>query len=389
MNRVVAEWRSLRTQVLEHRTQLKLSLRVTIAALAAYALSNLLGVPLPAWTVLTAIILTQVSFGRSIKATIDYLAGTIGGAVYAGAVAALIPQTTTFAQAGVLALVVAPLALVAAIVPRFSVATFTGVLVLLVRIGATPIESALDRVLEVTVGGLTALVVSLLVFPARAYAFAIEEAAQTLGLAAQSLPALFAGFTRASDLEEIVRIQEAIGEALARAVTAAADVRHERIGFLGAERDGEPLLRTLTRLRNDLVMIGRAAVEPLPETLQARLAPALAVISDTVADHLRRSGDALSSRRGPPSLDAAEAGLDHYAEAFSAIRSEGLTRALAIDAAERIFTLGFALDRMRQDLRDLNRCVAEAGGSARKSIVARGDDDQSSRMRKPGIRQQL
>jgi hypothetical protein len=53
-----------------------------------------------------------------------------------------------------------------------------------------------------------------------------------------------------------VRIQEAIGEALARAVTAAADVRHERIGFLGAERDGEPLLRTLTRLRNDLVMIG-------------------------------------------------------------------------------------------------------------------------------------
>jgi uncharacterized membrane protein YccC len=363
MNRLVAEWRSLRTQVLERKGQLKLSLRVTVAALAAYALSNLFGVPFPAWTVLTAIILTQVSFGRSIKATVDYLVGTIGGAVYASAVAALIPQTTTFAQAGVLALVVAPLALVAAIVPRFSVATFTGVLVLLVRIGGTPIDSALDRVLEVTVGGLTALVVSLLVFPTRAYAVAIEEAVRTLGLAAQSLPALFAGFNRAIDLEEIVRIQEAIGEALARAVTAAADVRHERIGFLGAERDGEPLLRTLTRLRNDLVMIGRAAVEPLPETLQARLAPALAVISDAVADHLRRSGDALSSPRDPPSLDAAKAALDHYAEAFSAVRGEGLTRALAIEATERIFTLGFALDRMRQDLRDLDRCVAEAAQS--------------------------
>jgi hypothetical protein len=97
-----------------------------------------------------------------------------------------------------------------------------------------------------------------------------------------------------------VPIQDAVGEALARAVTAAADARHERIGFLGVEQDGEPLLRTLTRLRNDLVMIGRAAVEPLPETLQARQAPALAVISDTVADHLRRSGDALGSRRSPP-----------------------------------------------------------------------------------------
>jgi hypothetical protein len=54
-----------------------------------------------------------------------------------------------------------------------------------------------------------------------------------------------------------------------------------------------------------------------------------------------------------------EAVLDRYAEAFSTIRGEGLTRALAVDAAERIFTLGFALDRMRQDLRDLNRCVGE------------------------------
>jgi hypothetical protein len=32
-----------------------------------------------------------VSFGRSLKATIDYLVGTLGGAVYAGAIAALVP----------------------------------------------------------------------------------------------------------------------------------------------------------------------------------------------------------------------------------------------------------------------------------------------------------
>lgn len=85
MSRIATDWRSLRTQVLEHRAQLALSLRVTIAALLSFVLSHLLHVPLPLWTVLTAVILTQVSFGRSLKATIDYLAGTFGGAVYAGA----------------------------------------------------------------------------------------------------------------------------------------------------------------------------------------------------------------------------------------------------------------------------------------------------------------
>ena len=39
--------------------------------------------------------------------------------------------------------------------------------------------------------------------------------------------------------------------------------------------------------------------------------------------------------------------------------SEGLTQGLPVDALERIFTLGFALDQMRQDLRDLDRCASE------------------------------
>lgn len=50
--------RSLRTQVQEHRAELRLSLRVTIAALLSLLLSHLLNVPLPLWTVLTAVILT-------------------------------------------------------------------------------------------------------------------------------------------------------------------------------------------------------------------------------------------------------------------------------------------------------------------------------------------
>jgi uncharacterized membrane protein YccC len=362
MSRVATELRSLRAQVLEHRAQLGLCLRVTIAAVSGFALSHLLSVPLPLWTVLTAVILTQVTFGRSVKATIDYLAGTLGGALYAGAIAALVPHTNDFSLAGVLAVAVAPLALLGAINPSFSAATFTGVLVLLVpgiaHVG--PIESAVNRVLEVALGGVTALIVSLLVWPARAHSLAIEATARMLDLMARSLPELFSGFVRPRDAAAIGCIQDSIGQAVTRTQAIAAEAKHERIGFLSAEPDQGPLLRTQLRLRHDLVIIGRATAEPLPETFKARLGAPLARIAEITADHLRRSGEALVARRGPTPHDAVAAAFDGYAEAFAAVRREGLTRGLPVDAVERIFTLGFALEQMRQDLRDLDRCVREA-----------------------------
>ena len=63
--------------------------------------------PLPLWAVLTAVIVTQMSVGRSLKATADYLAGTLGGALYGGAIAVLVPHSSEIALLAVLALAVA------------------------------------------------------------------------------------------------------------------------------------------------------------------------------------------------------------------------------------------------------------------------------------------
>src|SRR5437763_9800746 len=151
---IATQWKSLQAQFQAPRTQLGFSLRVTTAALLSFAFSYLLRIPLPLWTVLTAVILTQASFGRSVKATTDYLVSTLCGAVYAGALAALVPHGNQMALAGVLAIAVAPLALLAAINPSFSAATFTGVLVLLVpgiaHVG--PSEPAIYRLLEFAAG---------------------------------------------------------------------------------------------------------------------------------------------------------------------------------------------------------------------------------------------
>ena len=145
--RITGLWKRLRALIPHRRAQVALSIRVTTAALAALLLAQLLRLPLPLWAVLTAVIVTQMSVGRSLKATFDYLVGTLGGAIYGGAIGILIPYGNEIALLGGLALAVAPLALIAAVKPRFSVAPITAIIVVLIptMTHATAISSAVDR----------------------------------------------------------------------------------------------------------------------------------------------------------------------------------------------------------------------------------------------------
>jgi len=93
-------------------------------------------------------------------------------------------------------------------------------------------------------------------------------------------------------------------------------------------------------------------------------------VGETVADDLRASGAALSTRQGPPPLEEVEAALDGYAAEIAALRRQGLTRELSDDMLEHIFALGFALDQLRLHLRDLARCVGEHA-PARNAPVAK------------------
>ena len=104
---------------------------MTVSAVAAFSLGQLLAVPLHGvWAVLTAVIVTQASVGGSIGASLEYVLGTLAGAVYASLLAVLIPHTTPVGTAAVLALSVAPLACAAALSKMFRVAPFTAVIVL-------------------------------------------------------------------------------------------------------------------------------------------------------------------------------------------------------------------------------------------------------------------
>jgi uncharacterized membrane protein YccC len=376
MTRISNAWTWLRIQIRDLRPQLRLCLRVTIAAMLSFVLGKSLSIPVGGlWAALTAVVVTQVSVGGSLKATIEYLTGTLGGAVYAGAIAALVPHANEVSLLAALAIAVAPLALLAAINPNFRVGPMTAVFVV---VGssltlADPLESAVSRVLEVAIGGVTGLAVSLLVFPARAHILAIEAAARMLDLMAGVLPELLIGFTQKLEEAAILQRQDRIDQAFTRLATIAAEATRERTAHLASEPDTGLMLRTLFRLRHDVVMLGRAAVVPLSETLQARLAPPLARAAETAVDYLRGSSAALIARRNPPPLVAVDAAFDGCAAEITALRREGLTCDLTVDSLERLFALGFALEQLRHDFRELEQCVTEDARSIMGTALKRAN----------------
>jgi uncharacterized membrane protein YccC len=357
---VAGWWAQGRAYAQRHRPQLILAVRATVAALSALVVAQALHLRLPLWAVLTSLIVTQMSLGRSLKVASDYLTGTLAGVAYGGALAILIPHENEIVLFAVLALAIAPLAFIAAFRTNFNVLPITAIIVLLVPSmqHVSPMASALDRVLEVTVGGAVGFVVSFLVFPSRAHAITVEAAADTLELVAAALSQMLEHHT-GGERPDIRQINVELANFITRLNATGAEAEHERTARLTSGPDTGPLLRTLLRLRHDIVILGRAVGCELPAPVEARLTPPLRQISAAADDFLRAAAAALRERKPPPPLDGVEAAFKAHSEAFDAVRRDGLIRGTPSETAERFFTLGFVLEQMREHIAEVHRVVGE------------------------------
>jgi len=341
-----------------------LAARVTAAAVLAFALAKLLGFSHGYWAVITSIIVMQTSVGGSLKAALDRLLGTMAGALWGAVIALVIPHATTAGLAGAMVAAIAPLALLAAIRPSFKVAPVTAFIVLvpLSGVAAPPLSYALDRILEISIGSVVGMVTSLLVLPARAHQVLANIGAKAADLNADLMIALFNGLTSDSGRPGLRAQHAAIRKALAQAELAADEALRERKSYLTDSPDPEPLVRTLYRVRHDLVMVGRATSKPLPGVLAARLEPRLIAVRDAGSQLLHGMASSLRGRQPAPSLEALEGTLRDYSAEMDALWKDPMTQALAADDAGRIFALRFALEQMKQDCRDLANRISDLAG---------------------------
>ena len=165
--------------------------------------------------------------------------------------------------------------------------------------------------------------------------------------------------THGLDNDALHRIQDGIGAAVTALQAMGQEAERERAARLSSGPDTGPLLRTILRLRHDVVMIGRECLVALPANVQARLDTPIVGGARSDHVHLRASAAALRDSVSPPAIEPVQFALQAYAEEVASMRREALIRGLPGDVAERFFALGFSLEQMRQNIGDLDRCIAE------------------------------
>ena len=340
--------------------EIRQAVRVATGAVLAFVLANLLGFAHGYWAVITAIIVLQGNVGGSVKAAIDRLVGTVIGALYGALVAIFVPHAAGWELAGALALAIAPPALLAALKPNFKVAPVTAFIVLVPLSGTgPPLNFAFDRILEITIGSLVGVAVSLLVLPSRAHQQMSTSAARTIDLNADLLSAIIDNLLAAAGRPNLQGTHAMIRAALKKLEIAAEEAARERRSHLTELPDPEPMVRTLYRVRHDLVMVGRSTMRPFPAVILPSLQAPLIELRTALLEFLRGGSAALRERKASPQLASTEAALKAYAAAMDALWSNETIRALAAEEAGHIFALRFALEQLGQDLRDLANRISE------------------------------
>jgi uncharacterized membrane protein YccC len=337
------------------KTEIRHAIRVSAAVGAAFALATLLRLPQGYWAVFTAVIVVQSSLGATITASVERFMGTVVGAL-AGAAAAYFHARWPQFGGLILCVTVALLAFVVSVRPALKVAPVTAVIML---IGTTthmdPLLAAAWRVAEITVGSLVGVAATLLIFPARAHTSVVSSVQKIAGLQAHILDSHVLALRGTPGPTDYLKAQDDLRAALAKLQTAVTEADRESASKLSDRSVSEALPRTLWRLRNDTVMVGRTLHEPLPA---ADLAPAAADMLEASARFLRGTADLLAKGPRPDRIAFAEA-HQAFQVCVEGLRAKGVTRDLEFDDAARVFGLVFAIENLFANLGDFEERIEE------------------------------
>lgn len=332
--------------------QMRLTLRVTIAGLAAFALIQVVTLPQGYWVLLTAVLVVQSSVGGSLKAAVDRVIGTMSGALYGALVATVMPHGEPVYGAASLALGLLPTAFLASVNPSFKIAPVTVIIVLFsattLQIGL--LHYAVDRVAEIALGGAIGLVVSLVVLPARAHGEAAGAAADVLDLLAGTMRILLQPGRAPQDHAAIQGQFGRIRAAIAKLEAAVTDAQREKASYLSGYPDPEPLLGTIRRLRHDIVMVNRAT--PLTGAPAAMLGAATGQVGADIQQILTASAETLRNRGDMPTPPPQD-GFDAVDAAVQALRQRPAADADGWTDIESVVILAFSLKQLQRDLNEL------------------------------------
>jgi uncharacterized membrane protein YccC len=247
-----------------------------------------------------------------------------------------------------------PLAILAAFEPSYRTAPTTAIILLLTPSSvAGPFASATQRMLGIGLGSVVALVVSLVILPARAHGTFAETAGRVVSRMSALVAILMKRMSEPGDPEAIQKLYDDIRQAISQAENVADEVLRERATFLAAGPDPLPMCRALRRLRNDLAMIGRTTTEPLPDSIRVALSDVTAAAGSAITTFLEVSSEAITRQQQAPSIERCEKEMARFASTLTELRRSGSMRELPDETVGQIYGLAFSIEQLHQDLKDL------------------------------------
>jgi len=234
--------------------EIRQAIRILVSVFLSDVVARGLHLREPYWALITAVIVTQARISSTLEAGRDQILGTLIGAV-AGACAIAL-ALSGLPKLPVFAVLLVPLALLAAFKPNLRLAGVTLVVTFLFPAQGSPFSRPVDRVLAILVGASVSLLVSYLVFHSRARRQAFQAASDMLRTLDDSQSHVL---TRQLDIAEVERLNEVSTDSLKTLVAAIAEARRERLTSL---EQHEPLMVRLVpmlrRLQSDMLFVARA-----------------------------------------------------------------------------------------------------------------------------------
>jgi len=339
----------------ENEPRVRQAVKTTIAACLAYLIADFLALPQAFWAAVVAIFVTQASVGASLGQALDWFLGSIIGAFVGAVVAILVGHRSDVLLIVGLAGTVLVMAYFAARRVQMRIACVNAAIIILgSQPDVSPIQSAGVRVLEVVIGTLVAVAVMLIVFPSRAGPALAAHIAQTLPLYFRLLSDLLAAALAGRyDERAIIAASGEIRTAIAKNEALRAQIQTEVAGFVADSADPEALLTALRRLWHTELMLARVVRSPLPAQARAELRGGIEELRDAVEALQAQVGTSGAAAKGAlhdvAAVEAAIAKLNASIVTMCAPEAH----ALPMQDVMRLMTFDFALEQLRQNLKDL------------------------------------
>ncbi len=318
------------------QAHLRHGFKTGLAAVLAWAITWLAGLPYGFWAVVTAVVVMQINVADSIRLCTYRLTGTALGAVIGIAAILAFPETQAFTIIG-LFLSVGFCAYMTRYNQRFHMAAITVTIVFLSGVGEEGrVAFALYRVLEIIIGIACAFGVSILLWPVRAGETLSRRLAGQLERSAEASTAIMEAFLAGQR-----RLDKRFLDELGRDVAGNREIylkvlKHERIFYNFGLEELSARVELASRILQNL----RGMLNILNDVNEMNQEGEEIIMAPELRDLARATADAMRYTARGEFVDRELLGrtLRQVEERFKELRGQGVTRRFSLPKLLQVFS---------------------------------------------------